>query len=249
MKFEEAYVTGLDKTLDISELSLMKKTRFSDFTKICNNLYCPECTEAKLVYVLSNPAYLRTHPNSEHNEDCSLKQEELSKKALASYIKENGADDLERHLQKLALKLTVTEEQSKKTINSKNKGQNTLHKSLLVSFKNKKYRFPQKKLDKTIKQDDLHTMKIFYGMVSVKWEYNSKLRINKLLLYSIEKRRMICRILINRETYYKIPKKMKFEEKNNCVVSFFSELSPVEGSHYFETEISDPRCIFIHQLN
>lgn len=249
MKFEEAYVKPLDKIIDINELSLMKKSKFVEFAKTCDNLYCPECMKAKLVYVLSNPVYLRTCQNSEHSEDCSLKQEELSKTRTKEFVKEQNFDTLNRQLQRLILNLSSCAQKEKTDLSQKATIQKNNNGSFITNVGGKNFRFPQKRIDLPLFEDDYDKIKLFYGTVLCTWEKAKNGNDYRLLIYLDSKQRLLCRIFVKENIYKFVPSKMKFKGQKKCRIAFVASINKVEGKTYCQTGLIHSTLLELQQLN
>ena len=242
-KFEEAFCSKIKRTIDINEISIMYKLDPAKYKSISGSLYCPECRKAKLSFVNSNKKYFRTFKASVHTENCSLKQDEMSAKVITKFIEDtkNSAAVVRQIESALA---TLFPEELKTVTADPNKNEFTKTKTVPpvgLDYKQKK-RIPRKRIDLTFSDEDLDNPKIFYGNVRAVWgkdKYNYT-----ILLYSLKKSDLLCKIKITENVYKYIPKEYKSKKDFNCAISFLAVLKN-SNENYFKTSLRHSNYIKI----
>lgn len=224
MKFEIAYCINKDKEFTIDEIAHIYRRDIVKFDyEYKNFLYCPECRRAKLQYNNAKNPYFSAYPKVKHEENCSLAQDILSSKQSRKYIDdaanwfsvENQMDhlilSLGTNLQKLNNRQDIV-----KPVHTNTQNFYTPKFSIKQNTK-----LSQKRIDISWKPDDYDCYKLFYGTILLKWEkaQNNKY---KILMYSLDQARLLCRLIVNQNVYPYIKEEYKSPNEYQCDICFLA---------------------------
>lgn len=236
MKFEEAYCSHAKKTLTIQKVAAVYKFDTEEFVKhYKEGLYCPECKEAKLSYNNAAIPYFKTYPKAKHCENCSLRQEEMGAKEIKEYIdSKEGKERAERNIESLMIRLL--DESTDYRIKGKNIKANEEserpNSSTPLTKSNSRKRFPQKRIDTMLSEEDLDIFKLFYGTVNICWECDNRSNDFKLILRNKTNRKFLCKIRVTTSVYSHINPSYKFEGYRECKIVFLASLKKSKNTVY-----------------
>lgn len=240
IKFSHAFYPPLKRSIDIETLNKEYKANPNQFYKTYNNnLFCPECHKARLGYVNASFPYLRSFPDSNHDFDCSLQQEQKSSFDTNKVYKSIHADDkMYIHNQlEVVLSHVGTEFSSHELAHSDNQNlKHSLSSITNVSKTDKSQYLRRKKLDRIFGEKDLFVPLIGYGDFFATWEQNKQQW--KLLLWHYDnKSNLICRIFISQNVYNYLPENIKFNGTKRLLIAIFSEYSYLPGKKYKDAKL------------
>lgn len=232
MKFEEAFNSKTGKLVTIQKIATiykhdpkLYKSNFHD------NLYCPECRQAKLIYVNDNSPYYRTSPNSVHKLDCSLAQDIMTQKQAKAYIEDpKNKDKIVRQLETIlhsclkgASSITGLLHKYPKTpvkCTEDNCTQNIQISKYLSRKRIDNYNSVHSNPD-----DFIDKLKIFYGIVYIKWLKIKKAENYYLFLRSQKTSKLLCRISVSSKVYKHITKSIGTPTDGLYYIAFLAEFS------------------------
>lgn len=240
---------------DITYYYKSDKQYYKDYIE--KYLICPECRLPNLAYNNDNPPYLSVYPRAKHDDNCSLKQDEMTSKQTSKFI--NNPDNKELVLRQmesiLTMMLNTNVAKSKKhkdSYTNANVSKKQCHNNSNLTSK----RIPRKRIDMDFESGDFDCDKIFYGSVKLRWEKDPR-TINgivqnyyKILLYRNKKydKRMICRLNITPTVYSYIPEEVKSSEEYNCKIVFLAKFKD-RGKSYQITSIRNSQFITLEKTD
>lgn len=211
MKFEEAYCETTKMQLTINEAKeLFMETPIAFAERIKGHLFCPECKQPRLAFHNAQTPYFSTYPLEEHQADCTLRQEELSRDAAAAYVNSKfNFQEIKRQIDSLIVLLGAdTQYMNVKDKKGTKKDENAAKADDI--YKRKKKRLPRKRIDVALTDDDYDCYKLFYGAVSLIWEKDEKRpERNKLLIRTQDGRRFLCRVIVRPQEFAFVPSEYK----------------------------------------
>ncbi|MBQ3702530.1 MAG: hypothetical protein II885_07220 [Oscillospiraceae bacterium] len=208
LKFEEAFLCTEDRNVTISELSQMFDENKKAFDKdIRNNLLCPQCRIAKLVFVNGIGKHLRTHQNAVHADNCDLEQEVISSRYTDEYVK-SGKNMTSIIRQIEAVQRLLREDFSQRGPDSERIQKTELNRHCyrkdIASKRIRSLRLGRKRLDHDLQDEDYGVYKIFYGKVVFQWEALEDER-KRILLRDIKTNKFLCRISVTQSVFSHVP--------------------------------------------
>jgi len=237
MKFEEAYLQAENRVMSTTEVALMYQNFPERFSQNKNSFYCPECRTAPLSFTNSATPYFKTYPKAAHLEWCSLKQAEMSPTETQSYLsKKENKDNLVRQLESILFSMfKIKNSKPSSTTHSlkyDNEGENQ---STSITFGKK--RFPRKRIDTIIGEQDIGCYKFFYGEIKLKWERVADKQFWKLIISNSSTNRFICRIKITNSVYDYINDDYKFLGTRLCKIAFLAKFKRENESGYLQSPL------------
>ena len=235
VKFEEAFHSETGSLIAIQEIEKIYKLHPKVFAKKYNdNLYCPECRQARLTYVNRVSPYYRTFKQSIHSIDCTLAQDVMDKQVIKTFVENpNNNDQIAHQLDRVIRTCLKNNDFPKgclrKTQSISDENSNSVITNTTTRNSN---RIPQKRIDnfnpkKSDRSEFLDCYKLFYGIVNIKWE-SVKTESDiyyKLLLYSQNAPLLICRIRVSQAVYQWIDPSYRSLQNKVCYVSFLAKFA------------------------
>lgn len=228
MKFKDAFSLTLNRKVTLEEINDWYKNDKNFFeNQISGNLLCPKCKKAYLKYNNAKRPYLSCYPQATHSDNCSLKQEEYSKRGIDKLIKSqanNGiiirqVESVFTNLFKTNDKANTNHVQIKKEQKENNKSQNQINKKHIKRIK-------RKNINTKITNDDFDTYKIFYGTVNCqKTEHKKKDDIHYYLSLSDKNNPLIFKIIVSENVYKYLSEEVKMNNNFNCNIALFAKLT------------------------
>lgn len=239
MKFEEAFNSKTGKLVTIQEtVTIYKHDPKLYKLSFYDNLYCPECRHAKLIYVNDNSPYYRTSPNSAHKLDCSLAQDVMTQKQAKAYVEDpKNKDKIVRQLETI---LHSCLKEASSTTRSSHKHPKTpaecTEDICTQNIKTSKC-LPRKRIDNydsvhSTPDDFIDKLKIFYGTVYIKWLRAKKVpeienaENYHLFLRSQKTSKLLCRIRVSNKVYKHITESIGTPTNGLYYIAFLAEFSP-----------------------
>ena len=234
LKFEEAFFKTENRVITLAELSQLFDKDLQFFSSsVKNNLYCPKCHRAKLVYVNGDERHLRTHPKAQHI-DCNLEQDIVHPKKAKAYVKnEKNAKSIKRQKESLLMMMMGkpcqvnpnTEEKVKADTANQNANPRRQKK---VS---RPLRRSQKRIDHILRDEDFNVHKFFYGEVLIQWEGLNDDR-KRLLLRDKTSGRFLCRISVSSLVFHYLPSEWITEKQQPAYIVVLGEMKKNEKTKW-----------------
>lgn len=237
MKFEEAYCTSTRKLYDIEVMSTIFKNTPLIFSRTYQrDLHCPECHQAQLMYNNAKTPYFSSYPESIHKLGCYLQQNIMPSKQSAKFVsdKANSAK-IQRQMQSVMARLLAIEHvlpiaqaypptQVKTSLTSSGEG-----------CAKEVRRLQQKRIDLAFRPDDFGCYKLFYGRVSLEWEWHEKSEEYVLLMRHFTRKQVVCRLKVTPLAYKYVSDAYKFDGTRLGNVVFLSSIEPSDKHYQFAT--------------
>ncbi len=235
MKFEEAYLQTENCVMSTTEVALMYQSSPEKFSQHKNSFYCPECRKAPLSFTNAATPYFKTYPKAAHLEWCSLKQAEMTPIETQSYLsKKENKDNLVRQLE--GILFSMFKIKGGKTAPVTHSPKHDIEgetKSTSIAFGKK--RFPRKRIDTLIGEQDIGCYKFFYGEIKLKWERVASKQFWKLIIGNSSTNKFICRVKITNSVYDYINDDYKFSGVRLCKIAFLARLKQDESGYLQST--------------
>lgn len=224
MKFEITYCIDRDKEFTIDEIAHIYRQDIVKFNyEYRNFLYCSECRKARLRYNNAKNPYFSAYPKVKHEENCSLAQDILSPKQSKQYIDDTANwSSVENQMDHLMLSLGT----NRKKLNNKQDAVKPVHINTPNFYTSRSSikqntKLSQKRIDISWKPDDYDCYKLFYGTIFLRWEKTQNNKY-KILMYSLDRDRLLCRLIVNQNVYPHIKEKYKSPNEYQCDICFLS---------------------------
>lgn len=233
MKFEEVYCSFDNVQYTIDDIQVIFEKHSADFAnRYKEYLLCPECKQAQLSYNNAKPPYFKAYPNAVHTLACSLQQEEMNDRQAQTFVdKKENVEKIARQLKSVLRRLLVEKTASTNSKKGHTSDNEISAKKHMLTIPAQAKRLPQKRLDRTFTEDDYNCYKIFYGDFALKWEHDKVLNIHKLLMFSDQTNKLVCKLKISDAVYkyldiectnlssnlYKIVLLAKFEDEKTTI--------------------------------
>lgn len=247
MVFEEAiFIKGSNrKKYSVEEVTKLRKQDLKAYALIKDYLYCPECETPHLTHNLCSTKsdYFSTHNKEKHDIDCSIE----CPKATAQHLEQLQSDDkaldkLQNRL-KAAIVSIFADKKSKHNpfiikTNASQINNNDISKD---SGKTINYAIPKKRLTNGLSENDINTLKIFYGQVRLRCKKHKK--GYKLYVFSSFDKQlpMICSMYLSQKVY----DHMDINEGDcfNCCLAFYAqmEMNVQNDITYYNCVLTDSR--------
>lgn len=208
MKFEEALIKHQNKIVNINEIIDMKNSNDMLLEKIKDDLYCPECGQAKLsIYLNVTNPFLKTKNNEVHNKYCSMIQPLLSEAEVNNIFNNASYDTILPYMEKV---LSLLDEKKKNVEHSEE-----LKGKVKRKYKQKK-RLPIKRIDRPLNEEDYNTVKRFYGNVNTKFDVVEREEGTKywLRILSLDGKQNYCNIKISEKVYCYLDRNYIIDREN-----------------------------------
>lgn len=238
MKFEEAFSTYDNCLHSIDEIAKLYTSNPKKFKANYNlSFVCPECYMAKLSFNNATTPYFKSYPHSVHDDDCELKQDEMSCSVAERFSDDpDNAPLIRRQMNSILNSLLKTDTVPYITLAQKDNTKMSKCTKNTVALTTTK-RLPRKRIDLPINDEDYNRIKYFYGQVLLKWEKDEKNKRYKILLCHREKGKLLCKISVSNTFYGYIPKDFKYPQSYNCNIVFMGTVKKLEGKSYCQGHI------------
>ncbi|MCI9642482.1 MAG: hypothetical protein HFJ98_06815 [Eubacterium sp.] len=210
-KIEEAFVKSLNRIFFVKKISKFKFTNETEFEKIKDDLYCPECYQAQLTFVARHSGpYLKTKNNSSHGEDCSLQQNVMSDKERKEYMSTCTIDVINDDVEKLRKFLNDKPISTDAPQNIENDADEKED----VKPLNRKKNMPRKRIDLPLSEDDYDVIKYFYGKVNTRFVHLDAYDLSLLKIMSLDNTETYLTIKITKNVYQYMDRKFLTDMDN-----------------------------------
>lgn len=247
MVFEETILKkdGVRRFYSIDEISDMRNNNISEFIKIKDYLYCPECEKPRLTHNLctERPSYFSTYVHEEHTMDCSLKNEKANSSLLSSLEDDESLDKLNNRLKSTLVSL-FTDKKSKFNpliIKTHSVTGDIVTSDFAGSTKN--YYIPKKRITNGLSDDDIDTIKIFYGKVCLRCKQIGDSYRLFLINKTNNKSTLICSLYVSKNVYNHLD--IQVNDYFECSIAFYSKISLnlKDNKKYYNSVLTDSRKI------
>lgn len=236
-KFRGAYCKYLKKYLSIYEIIELeaKDNEYFD-NNIRYSLLCPECKKAPLSFVHGNTKYLKVFPKHQHEENCSLIQDNVDNSKMIEIINdEKNNIKINEKLKKFARSTFIDKNSvsQKEILQLKNTDKENANNIITSSSKVKRVKcIPRQNISKGVFVEDVGIYKFFYGKIFLVWY--KKYSNSKLLAFSslTEKHSMFSITMSDKVASYvkkTIPESKSLKEVN---IVFLSALEKKKNGYY-----------------
>ena len=227
LKYEEAFFKAENRNITLAELNHLYDKNLQSFViNIRNNLYCPKCHQAKLVYVNGDERYLRTHPKAQHI-NCDLEQDIIPLKRVKAYVKNRkNASSIKRQKESILRMLMDTPCQlnpNTEVVEAKDDNFNQESEPKKQKEESRFLRLSQKRIDHKLRDEDYNVYKFFYGEVLIQWEGLNE-DGKRLLLRDKVSGRFLCRIKVSSTVFHYIPSEWITENRRPGYIVVLGEM-------------------------
>lgn len=232
-KIDEAYCITTKETItanDLLRIELSNPTRYA--IQFQSNLLCPSCRKASVTLVHKARPFFRTFPNAMHSDDCDLAQDEMSREETLSFIHDQpDQEEISRQINRLFGRL-LCDAAGEGNYSVTHSVESTPSAAQRQSGRKRKY-ISQRNITSQLENDDIDIYKLFYGRVKIKWEDDQKGEGKRLLLWDPKKKRMICRIWVNKKVLAHLHPSIYRNTNDLCCVVFLGKLMTVKDRGYY----------------
>lgn len=235
MKFETAYHNAKHCSFRPDQIASIQIISMSDYVKDYKDYFvCPECYQAKLAFVNARTPHFRSYPESLHKEGCSIAQEEMDAQTFNGELKNAKETTIAREMDSILITLLSKREKQNNTASKNNLKQVSSHPSKHKKPISKRKRPPRKRIDLPLNDEDFDCYKFFYGDVNLTWEDSSDGTYKKILLFSPETKKLLCKIKVTNLVYFYIPEEYKQPKKFSCHIVFLAKIPyPLNDRSYY----------------
>lgn len=173
--FDEFYSKSKDDIYDIDIVVDYAETHNGDIGDFSNDMFCPECQKAKLIFVHKTSkrrAHLRRNRSTCHEENCSYNFEYASKRVIKEYVDSLNRDEIQDKLNSMMYMLCRnkrnTESIHKDFHNVSEKSQNPMLITNRLDNKNILKALRRKRLNGWIDESDGENLCVLYGEVKLR---------------------------------------------------------------------------------
>lgn len=227
--FEALYKAPLlenNKIIPLSELRILFEN-INEWKNYDKNLYCPECTQARLTFVHPSKAidHLRTVKGQNHSDNCVHFLPVANKTAFNSFCDDNKNNDfiinrLNAILRKLYLNDALDFNPLVIRQNNDNSFSETDISTSDISNRNGVYTIPRKIISSPLSKSDMDIYKFYYGRGAIQWMKAD----NSFFLNIIYNSRQYCSLRVSKIVYDYIDTVFK-ENKSNVLLAFCTRLT------------------------
>ena len=221
-KIEEAYICKLNKKISINELIELRHNNIELLDCLKNELLCPICKEAKLSFIFrKSTPYLKTKNGEKHQKNCILNQPVMTENERKNFIDTAKPITIIKQLEKIN-NLLLGNKSSKQSIGDSSEQH--------YQRSNKKI-IPHKRIDYCLDNDDLDTIKYFYGKVNIRWSYDNSKNNYWLNVLSVNNKINYCNIKITANVYLHLDR-LYLQEYNNINFVYLGKIKKYNNKNY-----------------
>lgn len=250
MVFEEAiFIKGSNrKKYSVEEVTQLRNHDLKTYASVKDYLFCPECEKPHLTHNLctTKSDYFSTYNKEEHDAECSIKCKKAASRQLE--LLQNGDKALDRLQNRLKAVIVAAFSDKKPKHNPYiikiDSTQTNNSDTSNDSGKTANYALQKKRLTNGLSENDINTLKIFYGYVRLRCKRHKN--GYKLYVFSTFDKQlpMICSIYLSQKVYDHMD--ISESECFNCYLAFFAqmEMNIQNDKTYYNCILTDSRKMF-----
>lgn len=255
LQYQECYYET-DK--EIITIDKIREAYFNNYSiakaKYEDKIYCEECKNAKLAFIpRAKTPYLKSQDLGTHSKGCSYKHRRADKKQLEKLFNDKlNLDKLQRRLEgcldKLFCNITDNKMEDAFIIDENNEKDNNLSSDKNVSQGKKSY-IPRALITRNLKDKDFDTLKIFYGVVKIKFVEKTESHQAFYKLISPDNNKpILCNIFLTDKVVSYLDEETINNQGDLYQIAFFGKMKKGKQSNFKNFNLIDSRYMKIRKI-